>query len=390
MFIGLFTLLMIRRLCFLILVVGLLIILTFHMIFSNKKIKEVNCDLCFQKNEFRKTLTKIENTDFIASPNFNGDQIIPKERAKAAIVILARNSDIEGLSKTIPMFEKIFNQRYNYPYVFLNDVPFNEDFKNKINQLTNSSKAFGEIPKEHWSYPEWINQTLADEKRNDMQRRNIIYGGSLPYRHMCRFNSGFFFRHELLKEYDYYWRIEPWVEFYCDLRYDPFMYMKENNLEYGFTIMVPEYIETIPTLWDTTKSFMKENPKLIPAKNSIDIFTKDDGGYNLCHFWSNFEIASLNFLRGEAYSKYFEYLDKKGGFFYERWGDAPVHSIAATMFLPIEKIHWFEDIGYYHAPFSNCPSNPNLSANCKCNWKKSNNLRNDCHKKYLEMKVRSQ
>lgn len=39
--------------------------------------------------------------------------------------------------------------------------------------------------------------------------------------------------------------------------------------------------------------------------------------YNLCHFWSNFEIADLDFWRGEAYEKYFEALDKAGGFYYE-------------------------------------------------------------------------
>ena len=31
-------------------------------------------------------------------------------------------------------------------------------------------------------------------------------------------------------------------------------------------------------------------------------------------FWSNFEIANLNFWRGEAYRKYFDYLDQTGGF----------------------------------------------------------------------------
>ena len=33
--------------------------------------------------------------------------------------------------------------------------------------------------------------------------------------------------------------------------------------------------------------------------------------------WSNFEIASMDFWRSEAYSQYFEYLDSKGGFYYE-------------------------------------------------------------------------
>lgn len=33
--------------------------------------------------------------------------------------------------------------------------------------------------------------------------------------------------------------------------------------------------------------------------------------------WSNFEIADMNLWRGEAYTKYFDYLDASGGFYYE-------------------------------------------------------------------------
>jgi alpha 1,2-mannosyltransferase len=66
-------------------------------------------------------------------------------------------------------------------------------------------------------------------------------------------------------------------------------------------------------------------------------FISDNGGesYNLCHcrslpipstsrltitldaVWSNFEIGDLDFWRGEAYSKFFDYLDEQGGFYYE-------------------------------------------------------------------------
>lgn len=59
---------------------------------------------------------------------------------------------------------------------------------------------------------------------------------------------------------------------------------------------------------------------------------------------------------------YFEHLDKAGGFYYERWvgapddsadvqGDAPVHSIGASLFAKKEQIHFFDDIGYRHEPF---------------------------------------
>lgn len=88
----------------------------------------------------------------------------------------------------------------------------------------------------------------------------------------------------------------------------------------GWTISLLEYESTIPTLWETTRKFMEAHPHMIP-KNNLMRFISDNGGqsYNLCHFWSNFEIGDLNFLRGPEYSAYFDYLDKAGGFFYERY-----------------------------------------------------------------------
>lgn len=70
--------------------------------------------------------------------------------------------------------------------------------------------------------------------------------------------------------------------------------------------------------------------------------------------WSNFEIGDLDFWRSEAYSTFFEFLDQKGGFYYEvhtlqqcfisltrlhqRWGDAPIHSIAVALFAKRDQI----------------------------------------------------
>ena len=68
---------------------------------------------------------------------------------------------------------------------------------------------------------------------------------------------------------------------------------------------------------------------------------KKANGYSTCHFWSNFEIADMDVWRGQAYEDYFNHLDRAGGFFYERWGDAPVHSIALGLFEDKSRIHWY-------------------------------------------------
>jgi hypothetical protein len=63
---------------------------------------------------------------------------------------------------------------------------------------------------------------------------------------------------------------------------------------------------------------MARYPQYIAPDNALD-FLSDDGGatYNLCHFWSNFEIADMELWRSEAYTAFFDYLDQKGGFYYE-------------------------------------------------------------------------
>ncbi|KZP18793.1 glycosyltransferase family 15 protein [Athelia psychrophila] len=289
-------------------------------------------------------------------------------RANATFVLLARNSDLEGVIDSVRSMEDRFNRKYKYPWVILNEEPFTAEFIQRITTLTDAPIEFGLIPSEHWYQPDWIDEDLATQGRRKMEWNNIIYGGSVSYRNMCRFNSGFFFRHELLQKYKFYWRVEPDVKFFCDLEYDPFLFMQDNDKVYSWTISLYEWEPTIPTLWTTVKEFISANPQYLAPNNSMN-FLSDDGSqnYNLCHYWSNFEIADMDFWRSEAYMKFFEYLEAKGGFYYERWGDAPVHSIAASLFARADQVHFFNDIGYRHPPFQHCPSGSSwATGKCSC------------------------
>ncbi|KAK9235302.1 nucleotide-diphospho-sugar transferase [Lipomyces kononenkoae] len=291
-------------------------------------------------------------------------------RANATFVTLARNVDIWSLVKSIRHVEDRFNRKYHYDWVFLNDDDFDDNFKEVTSSLISGNVKFGKIPKEHWGYPDWIDQEKAAEVREQMRQKQVIYGDSVSYRHMCRFESGFFFQHELMKDYKYYWRVEPDIILHCDIDYDVFKFMEQGGYDYGFTLSLYEYIETIPTLWKSVKKFIQEHPEHIAEDNLMNWISDDNGiTYNKCHFWSNFEIGNLDFWRSPAYSDFFDFLDYEGGFFYERWGDAPVHSIAAALFLPKDKVHFFDDIGYWHVPFTNCPTNKEdrLRLKCSCN-----------------------
>ena len=82
----------------------------------------------------------------------------------------------------------------------------------------------------------------------------------------------------------------------------------------------------------------------------------------------------MNWLRSQAYTDYFESLDQDGGFFYERWGDAPVHSIAAGLMLKKDEIHFFNDIAYYHVPFTHCPTGEKVRTQLRCHCNPKDNF----------------
>ncbi|GEQ72321.1 hypothetical protein JCM33374_g6008 [Metschnikowia sp. JCM 33374] len=322
------------------------------------------------------------------SSSNNGDCVIPGKRVKATFVSLARNSELYDLINAIRNVEDRFNRKFNYDWVFLNDEPFTEEFKRVTSAIVSGTAKYGLVPEEHWSYPDFIDKKKAARARKAMSEAGIIYGDSESYRHMCRFESGFFFRHPLMEEYDWYWRVEPGIKIHCDLNYDLFKYMEDNNKVYGFTISIHEFEKTITTLWKHTKEFMNLHPEHIAKDNFMKFISNDDGKtYNLCHFWSNFEVASLKFWRSQAYTDYFDYLDKQGGFFYERWGDAPVHSIAASLFLPKDAIHFFSDVGYNHGVYTQCPLNEQFRFDhkCDCNPDSDFTFRGySCGNKYYE------
>jgi len=292
-------------------------------------------------------------------------------KANAAIVSLARNSDVNGIARSMKQMEDRFNKKFQYPYVFLNEEPFSDEFKTRVTTLTTAPVSFGLISKEVWNQPAWIDEAKAAAAREDMVKNSVIYGGSVPYRNMCRYNSANFYKHELLKDFRYYWRMEPDVNYFCDLDYDPFLIMQDQDKVYGFTLSLYEYEATIPTLWNAVKEFIAANPGLVSPDNAM-AFLSDDGGvtYNRCHFWSNFEIGDLELWRSEAYNKFVDFLDEKGGFYYERWGDAPVHTIGAALFARKDQIHFFNDIGYLHVPFKHCPQgDAHKKGKCWCDPK---------------------
>lgn len=320
-------------------------------------IRDPNLDVT---NEPPEPLRRVSGDNY-APDNPNSDRI------NATIISLVRNEELEGIVQSMTDLERTWNHKFNYPWTFFNDKPFTEEFKTRTRALTKAEVRFEILPTEHWEVPSWINRDLFDESAKILEEQNVQYAHLLSYHQMCRWNSGLFYKHPALANMRYYWRVEPKVHFFCDVDYDVFRFMHDHNKTYGFTVNLYDSPQSISSLWPETLKFLASGSHYLHENNAMGWLTDSKrrpehnfkaNGYSTCHFWTNFEVADLEFWRGKAYEEYFDHLDRAGGFFYERWGDAPVHSIALGLFEDKRKIHWFKDIGYQHIPFFNCPNSP--------------------------------
>lgn len=419
---------------------------------------EINIGLL---NSYQDTNTKIDKTftnGCIDTTLYLNNEKYVKQNA--TFIMLTRNNELNEVIESIKSIETHFNQWFQYPYVFLNDEPFTDLFKQTLQNITDSNIFFDTIDPIDWNFNNEVSSNQTIKTNINLQGdRGILYGDMESYHKMCRYYSGKFYKNKIVQNFDWYWRIEPSVKFFCDISYDPFFEMSNFNKSYAFTIMIPELYSTVPNLFRTTLSYLKLNPNIslgslwnvftndynkldldnydnknplieidtnsnylnkivnydeevydkIYEKIEIDSFLRegyqynDDGlkkiikkarskipliddkfnnlEYNLCHFWSNFEIAKLSIYQDPIYDNYFNYLEDQGGFWKERWGDAPVHSLGLSMILDIDDVHYFRDIGYRHDTLQHCPKNhpnqlPYISNNDK-NWNERKGIKYD-------------
>lgn len=343
----------------------------FH--FLNLKKKKGTPEQILQANNDR--YDEILAQEINEPKDFNIESIRPPENpfeyqhANATIVSLVRNNEVAKIGVAIRSFENKFNGKFKYPYTFLNDQPFTDRFKEKIRKYTDAPMEFVQIPPELWNKPDFVDLTREREAMDRLEQLNVAYAKKASYHNMCRFYSAKFYNLPELQKYKYYWRLEPSVKFFTDVNYDVFKYLEGTRKIYGFTINLYDIDESIETLYPETLNFLNldDNYKYVNENGSFQWITEDQQnpkktkvahGYSTCHFWSNFEIADMDFYRGEAYTNWVNYLDSTGKFYYERWGDAPVHSLGLALFADKRQIHWFRDIGYHHSPYRNCPNTP--------------------------------
>lgn len=171
--------------------------------------------------------------------------------------------------------------------------------------------------------------------------------------------------------------------------------MINHNKTYGFTIAVKELRETVPNIFRYASAYKRmknlkskglwemfleepEEPKDKPKEEKSDekplpdeILQTAPGGnqiedvdpeamegekYNMCHFWSNFEIARLDWFRSKEYEDFFTMMDRSGGFWMERVRYADLsgcaYMLTAISGVMLQSIHLLPVLCYHQVMFT--------------------------------------
>ncbi|KAG0341775.1 alpha 1,2-mannosyltransferase 2.4.1 [Podila horticola] len=250
------------------------------------------------------------------------EPIYEVERANGALVVFTSEEQIQDARQTVRDMEDRFNRGRNYPWVILSALPLTERSKLLTAQLTKGTMTFGTVPKAHYRLPKSI-----DVGKSMAKDRDLIFAGvnmnrtAISERHRWRYLSGFLARHELLDGYEFFWRVDPGLEVFCDIEEDPMLEMKKNGQ-------------------NTTCTFGVQN-----------------------------SIGRVDFFRSPEYLAFFDAIEHEGLIYYEKFTDAIVTTLGVSLLLPKSQILHLGGMGWATVSneWSYCPHAPELNARCHCN-----------------------
>ena len=156
---------------------------------------------------------------------------------------------------------------------------------------------------------------------------------------MCNFQCNLVYKEAALKLVDYAWRLDDDSRIRGPVPMDLFQFMRDNNVDYGYNKILGDSARCVYNLWETVTTYIRMKNITTQYFNTW----KENMVY-----YNNFELSKVSFWFSAEYQDYIEYILQAGGIYKYRWGDAPIKTLALTLFMQKNKTYDFKDIPYDH------------------------------------------
>jgi alpha 1,2-mannosyltransferase len=283
---------------------------------------------------------------------------------KPAIVYLAQNKVTSAgnrrmmLKQSLDLLYENYNNRFKHPVLIFHEG----DFDARTQKQIIAGKSEIEFHMIHFKMPSFIKKSEAPE---------LWRGHTIGYRHMCRFYAFLLYGALSNLGYDWYLRMDDDSYIWSKIDYSLFDFMKQNGYEYGYRVESQEpkqyaigFSEAVCSYLKTERieaDFFCQNLERVSLKACIhsaaenyrvfrrmNLFRTRQQWNGWC-FYNNFHITELDFWRRADVRRFLLYLDRMGGAYKCRWGDALVQTAAIQIFMPPARVYKFQDWTYEHA-----------------------------------------
>ena len=260
----------------------------------------------------------------------------PPDKPKAAIYYLAKADRLDKLNRSLTSLYHCFLHTFDYPVIVFHETVSRDVLHGTFRKQHANIRLF--LQEVEFNTPAHLNASLA---RVNVGCKRFPIG----YRHMCRFHAKQIYEQEILVGLEYVWRLDDDSLLLKNINYDLFAFMNNHRLQYGYITVNSDSPECVKYLWEAAK--LHKNLRSLKSE-----FFDKWRAPNM--FYNNFEISALSLWTSQQYQDYINYIDLLGGIYYHRWGDAPIKSIAVTLFLRKEETHLF-NVSYEHQGFRTRP-----------------------------------
>ena len=267
----------------------------------------------------------------------------PSNKPKAFIYYLIHRKAMRSLRRSIGALHRYFNHRFRYPIVVfvepgLDNIADRQRIADMVPADSKSLPPSIYIQVVRFRIPDYVNASLVPRMAGFGSRKRTI-----AYRHMCRFHAGGVYDQPIVRSpgLEYSWRLDDDSLIRRPIDFDLFQVMRDGGYQYGYRKINSGWSPVDYALWDAVDRYLNATPSLTTT------FYRQ-WPKNAARYFNNFEVSYLPVWMSPQYRDYLKFVDRLGGIYYYKWGDAAIKTIAVTLFIPRDRTHLFTGIAYSH------------------------------------------
>jgi len=252
-------------------------------------------------------------------------------KPKAAFYYLAKSQRFAMLTASLVSVYNYFQKNFSYPVIIFHERDFDLSLQTLLrSKIVHMDVFFQQVT---FKFPRHINVSEVVF--------NIDCASHISYRHMCQFQAKEIYKHPIIEGLEFVWRLDDDSELISAIEFDVFAFMRDSGLKYGYVKIHQDALECTYGLWQAAERYIRlKRIKPTFFAEWIDPMI----------YYNNFEVSALSIWLSQDFTDFINFIDNLGGIYYHRWGDAPIKSIAVSMFVPKNCTHIFR-IGYKHGQF---------------------------------------